>query len=195
MAINELITVVNNALNGCPPEFTATATSRSTRTNAPTATPSETPAAGPTATPSEMPSPTVTATPTASLTGMPTDTPTAAPTDTATETPTVTPTVGTTTDSPTITPTSTPATPAMLILRVRNDSGADQMVRFSGERLSGPPPGDGVVAYGPTTSAVAIADPDPSDVPIAAQLAPGIWVHHAEVLAPALDTRSTSSRS
>ena len=75
----------------------------------------------------------------------------------------------------------------MLSLRVRNDSGADQMVRFSGERLSGPPPGDGVVAYGPTTSAVAVADPDPSDVPVAAQLAPGIWVHHAEVLAPELD--------
>jgi len=162
VAIDELITVVNNSLYGCPPVPTATATNRSTPTNTHTPSPSRTPTA------------------TASLTGTPSDTATNAPVDTATETRTVTPT------EPTTIPTSTPTTPAILILRMRNDSGEEQTVRFWGERLSGPPPGDDMVVYGPTTSAVAVSDPVGSDVPVTAQLAPGIWVHHAEVLAPGL---------
>jgi hypothetical protein len=105
----------------------------------------------------------------------PTPTVSEAPSPAATDTPAGTPTE---TPTPTITPTFTPAPPSLLRLRLRNESGAKRTVRFSGVRLDGPPAAGGT-EYGPLTKAIQEGD---SELDLPADLAPGVWLHHAVVV-------------
>jgi hypothetical protein len=200
VTIDELIAAVGSALDGCPstptasPTVTPSASATPSDTVTPTATVTPTSTFTPTDTPTPRPTDTATSTPTETPTLRPTDTPTPSPTDTPTAspsdtpaTPTGTPTPSTTgtptltaTDTPTAAPTPTLA-PGMVTLQAHNDWAVDAAVEFSGERLSGPPPGMGAVVYGPLSMSISSSDATLTEIKIPAGLAPGVWVHHARV--------------
>jgi CSLREA domain-containing protein len=92
-------------------------------------------------------------------------TPSASPTPSQTPTSTLTPT-----------PTSTPA-PALLFVRIHNPTGIDELVEFSGERLSGPADANGALTYGPLATAVPASGAGAAALTIPAGLAPGVWLH------------------
>lgn len=120
------------------------------------------------------------------LQGCPPDPPSATPTWVATATTAATTTVSRT---PTSTSASTPSpTPrsiapgALLVVRIHNAAGVDELLELSGERLSGPVNAYGALSYGPLSAAVPAAAAGASLLTIPAGLAPGVWLHRVRRL-------------
>jgi cysteine-rich repeat protein len=68
--------------------------------------------------------------------------------------------------------------PAVLNLRVENDTGTTLTAEFSGAWLSGPPSDSAAVTYGPLTRSVPAGT---TDITLDTSLSPGAWLHHLSV--------------
>jgi hypothetical protein len=76
-------------------------------------------------------------------------------------------------------------TSGSLRVRVHDDGAGEAALEFAGERLSGPPPHGGALAYGPIGASISSSDATPAEYAVSAGLAPGVWVHHMRARAGA----------